>query len=65
MTTKDFSEPWAWKVRKEGNILDRWDKEDERGCHTGFFIEYEGWEYLLRMTNGNITRLRALWEIED
>lgn len=52
-------------MRREGKILDRFDKEDEKGYHSGFFIEWEGYEYILRMTNGEVKRLKKLWEVEE
>lgn len=32
-------------IRREGVILERFDKEKEDGCHTGFFVEWRGSAY--------------------
>ncbi len=52
-------------MRREGKILDRFDKETEQGFRTGMFIEWQGYEYLVRMVNGNVTRVKELWKIEE
>lgn len=52
-------------MRREGKILERFDKEDENGYHSGFFIEWQGYEYMLRMTNGEVKRLKRMWKIEE
>ena len=46
-----------------GKLLDRFDKEDDKGCHSGFFVEYDGFEYTIRMTNGDVKSVRKLWEV--
>ena len=51
------------QIRREGKILERIDKEKEDGHHTGFFVEWEGGEYYIRMHNGQTTKLKWLWEI--
>lgn len=52
-------------MRREGKILDRFDKETEQGFRTGMFIEWQGYEYLVRMINGNVTKIKELWKIEE
>ena len=52
-------------IRREGKILERFDKEDIEGCHSGFFIEWSGFEWLVKMFNGEVIWLRKLWEIEN
>lgn len=52
-------------MRREGKILDRFDKQTEQGFRTGMFIEWQGYEYLVRMVNGNVTRVKELWKIEE
>ena len=52
-------------IRREGEILDRLDKEDDRGFRSVFFVEYEGYEWFIRMRNGEVTRIKRLWEIEE
>ena len=54
----------ARTIRREGKILERFDKEDTKGYHSGFFIEWSGFEWLVKMLNGEVIRLRKLWEIE-
>ena len=53
------------QIRREGNILERFDREKPDGHHTGFFIEWRGSEYLIRMHNGETKSIRKLWEIEE
>ena len=52
-------------LRREGVILERIDKEDGRGFRSVFFIEHEGFEWFVRMRNGEVTRIKKLWEIEE
>lgn len=52
-------------MRREGKILDRFDKETEQGFRTGMFIEWQGYEYLVRIVNGDVTRIKELWKIEE
>lgn len=52
-------------MRREGKILDRFDKEIEQGFRTGMFIEWQGYEYLVRMLNGNVTHIKELWKIAE
>lgn len=51
-------------IRREGVILERFDKEKEDGHHTGFFVEWQGSEYFIRMHNGETKRIRKLVEHE-
>ena len=48
-------------IRREGVILERFDKEKEDGVMTGFFVEWKGSEYI-RMHNGETKRIRKLAE---
>lgn len=50
------------QIRREGKILERFDREKSDGYHTGFFIEWRGSEYLIRMHNGQTKRIRKLAE---
>ena len=52
-------------LRREGKILERIDKEDDRGFRSVFFIEYQGFEWFIRMRNGEVTRVKKLWKIEE
>lgn len=52
-------------IRREGKIVDRMDKEDEKGFRSVFFVEYEGSEWFIRMRNGEVTRIKKLWKIEQ
>lgn len=52
-------------LRREGVILERTDKEDDRGFRSVFFIEHEGFEWFVRMRNGEVTRIKKLWKIEE
>ena len=52
-------------IRREGKILDRFDKDVVDGVTTGMFIEWQGAEYFIRMKNGQTTKIRKLWEIEE
>ena len=47
-------------IRREGTILERFDKEKEDGVTTGFFIEWQGDEYFIKMHNGETKRIRKL-----
>ena len=49
-------------IRREGVILERFDKEKEDGVTTGFFVEWQGSEYYIRMHNGKTKRIRKLTE---
>lgn len=49
-------------IRREGVILERFDKEKEDGVTTGFFIEWRGSEYYIRMHNGETKRIRKIAE---
>ena len=50
------------QIRREGIILERFDKETPEGVSTGFFIEWRGSEYFIRMHNGQTKRIRKLAE---
>lgn len=50
------------QIRREGVILERFDKEKTDGHHTGLFIEWQGAEYFIRMYNGQTKRIRKLAE---
>ena len=50
------------QIRREGKILERFDREKPDGHHTGFFIEWRGSEYFIRMHNGQTKRIRKLAE---
>lgn len=47
-------------LRSYGKLIDRYDKETDKGFKSGFFIEWEGEEYLLRMMNGKTLSIRRL-----
>lgn len=47
-------------LRRYGKLLERFDKETEKGFKSGFFIEWEGCEYLVRMMNGKTLSIRKL-----
>ena len=51
-------------ILREGSILERLDKETDKGLKTGFFVEWDGAEYLIRMLRGQTLSVRKLWEIE-
>lgn len=61
---KDLNEQ-AKIIRREGKILERDDKEIEAGFRTALFVEWEGSEWLIRMVNGQATRVKELWKIEE
>ena len=52
-------------LRSYGKLLERVDRETEKGFKSGFFIEWEGYEYLVRMMNGKTLSIRKLWETEE
>lgn len=52
-------------LRREGKILERTDKEDEMGFRSIFFIEWQGYEWFVRMRNGEVKRVKKLWKIEE
>lgn len=47
-------------IRREGVILDRFDKEKEDGVVTGLFISWNGSEWFIRMKNGVVQSCRNL-----
>jgi len=51
-------------ILREGNILERFDRKTDKGLKTGFFVEWNGAEYLIRMLRGQTLSVRKLWEIE-
>ena len=51
-------------IRREGKILERLDKETERGFVSKFFIVWRGDEWYISMLNGEVTRLKNLWKAE-
>lgn len=53
----------ARTIRREGKILERFDKEDDKGFHSGFFVEWDGFEWMIKMSNGDVLWVRKLWEI--
>lgn len=63
-STQDELSQQAKIIRREGVILDRMDKDDERGVRSVFFIGWQGYEWFIRMRNGEVTRIKRLWEIE-
>lgn len=50
-------------LRSYGKLLERFDKETEEGYKSGFCIEWEGYEYLVRMMNGKTLSISNLWKI--
>lgn len=52
-------------LRSYGKLLDRYDKETDKGFHSGFFIEWEGEEYLLRMMNGKTLSIGKLKKLNN
>lgn len=64
LDSQDAKNAKCSQIRREGKILDRFDKEGEQGFTTGFFIEWRGAEYFIRMKNGNTQNIRKLWDIE-
>lgn len=63
--TQDELSQQAKIIRREGVILERLDKEDDRGFRSVFFVEWQGYEWFIRMRNGEVTRIKRLWKIED
>lgn len=63
-STQDELNQQAKIIRREGEILERMDKEviDFRSV---FFVEWQGFEWFIRMHNGEVTRIKRLWEIEE
>lgn len=54
-----------WRtIRRECKILERMDKETEKGFVSKFFVEYDGGEWYCSMLNGQVSRLKRLWNIE-
>lgn len=47
-------------IRREGVLLDRFEKEREDGVTTGFFYVWEGNEWFIRMKNGIVLSCRNL-----
>lgn len=47
-------------LRSYGKLLERFDRETDKGFKSGFFIEWEGDEYLVRMMNGKTLSIRKL-----
>lgn len=64
-STQDELNQKAKILRREGVILERLDKEDDRGVRSVFFVEHEGHEWFIRMINGEVTRIKRLWKIEE
>ena len=64
-STQDELNQKAKNIRREGKILERLDKDDDRGARSVFFIEWEGCEWFIRMRNGEVARIKNLWKIED
>jgi len=64
-STQDELNQQAKIIRREGEILERMDKEDDRGFRSVFFVEWQGFEWFIRMRNGEVTRIKRLWEIEE
>lgn len=56
---------FAKVIRREGVILDRFDSEGDKGPKSGFFIEWDGDEYFLKMLKGDVTSLRKMWKVEE
>lgn len=50
-------------IRREGVILERFDWENDKGCNTGFYVEWNGYEYRATMRNGEMVSLRQLWKV--
>lgn len=47
-------------IRREGVILDRFDREKEDGVVTGLFIDWQDNEWFIRMKNGVVVSCRNL-----
>lgn len=52
-------------LRSYGKLLDRYDKETDKGFKSGFFIEWEGEEYFLRMMNGKTLSIGKLKKLNN
>jgi len=63
LDNQDMLNEFVRTMRREGNILERWDAETSKGYKSGFFIEYSGFEYLVRMLNGEVTTMSKIWEV--
>lgn len=63
--TQDGLNQQAKIIRRGGVILERLDKDDDRGVRSVFFIDWQGYEWFIRMRNGEVTRIKRLWKIED
>lgn len=50
-------------IRREGNILQRFDWENDKGSNSGLYIEWQVYEYRATMRNGEVVSLRKLWEV--
>lgn len=61
MNTQDLNEQ-AKIIRREGKILDRFDKECSEGFRTHIWVEYQGWDHLIRMVNGEVRSIRKVVE---
>lgn len=64
-STQDELNQQAKIIRREGKILERLDKEDEMGFRSVFFIEWQAFGWFIRMRNGEVTRIKRLWKIEE
>ena len=51
-------------IRREGKILQRFDWENSKGFNSGFYVEWQGFEYRITMRNGEVVTLKKLWEVE-
>lgn len=49
-------------IRREGKILERFDWDNAKGS-SGFYVEWNGYEYRATMRNGEVVSLRQLWKI--
>lgn len=49
-------------IRREGKILERMDKETDKGFSSKFFIEWQGCEWYISMLNGEVIRIKNLWK---
>lgn len=49
-------------IRREGKILDRFDAEHKEGFRTHIWVEYQGWDHLIRMVNGEVMSIRKVVE---
>lgn len=50
-------------IRREGVILERFDWDNEKGCSSGFYVEWQGFEYRATMRNGEVLTLKKLWKV--